>query len=98
MALRYKIALPAPGAGDVVSRELEVTISGEPSSTVDLPASAREHVLILERGANVTVTLTDVDGNDNRSIPSVPLSFVAVDLTAPPQPGPLTATNEGQDD
>lgn len=98
MALKYKIALPAPGAGDVVGRELEVIVNGEPSSTIDLPASASEHVLLLERGANVTVTLTDIDGNDNRSIPSVPLSFVAVDLTAPPQPGPLSATNEGQDD
>ncbi len=98
MALKYKIALPEPGAGDVVSRELEVTIDAGEPVIVQLPASAREHILSLERGANVTVTLTDVDGNDNRSIPSVPLSFVAVDLTAPPQPGPLTATNEGQDD
>lgn len=81
------VGLPAPGASDVVSRELSIQIGAAEPDVKSVALEASE-VTGFSGGDNetVTVSLTDIDDAGNRSEPRVQ-SFTLVDNIAPPQPG-----------
>lgn len=87
--LTFVLTLPAPGAADVVSRELVVSVNGGEAQTLSLDGAATESSeLSGEQDNSVTGTLVDIDDAGNRSEPRE-FSFVLVDNLAPPQPGEL---------
>jgi len=85
--LRYTLAIPAPGAGDVVTRELHVVVDG--SETVyTLTSDIRTWTLDLTEGSSVTIFLIDIDNIGNKSDPGELLTFAVVDTIPPPKPQP----------
>lgn len=86
MALRYKLGLQAPGAADTEQRKLHVTVNDQPEIVYDLPATAREATLDLQRDDAVSCYLVDVDSSGNVSQPSPILAFTAIDTVPPPPP------------
>lgn len=94
--LFFNLVLPAPGASDVVKRELVVSIAGADARTFELTgdATASEELSGADNDS-VVGTLVDIDDAGNRS-PAREFSFVLVDTIAPPAPGEvgLTVTRE----
>jgi len=90
---KFALVLPAPGANDVVSREVVFAINGGESVTQSLPGSAEksEEFDAIESDI-VTGTLVDIDDAvpANRSEPRV-FELVLADTIAPPQPGEVGA-------
>ena len=98
--LKFKVALPPPGAPDVVSRNLSLTIGDEETMMVTLPGSALEsEEYIRAEGTVITGSLSDVDDAGNVS-PARDFSLTLVDTIAPPMPGEvgLTVTEELPDE
>lgn len=85
--LVYKITPAAPGAADVASHEIAVTVNGVPadSPATVLPGGSFE--LQLADNDAVTLVQVDIDDAGNRSPASEPYGFTATDTIAPPQPG-----------
>lgn len=98
MALKYKVTLPAPGAGDVATRKLSITAGDNPTTTVDLPGNATSHEFTIGRDVAVSLQLVDVDSSGNASPPSPVLAFTSKDTIPPPAPGELAAELVGQED
>jgi len=86
--LIYGVALPAPGAPDVVKRTLKVTINGEAKDDVDAVGAE----IKANDGDKVSLVLVDTDDAGNESLPSAPFEFTAVDTIAPPAPGAVGVT------
>ena len=90
---KFALVLPAPGANDVVSRELVFAVNGGDPVTQALPGSAEksEEFDAIESDI-VTGTLVDIDDAtpENRSEPRV-FELVLSDTIAPPQPGEVGA-------
>jgi hypothetical protein len=89
MALVYTITLPAPGAPDVVSRELHVSLDGGTESVQPLPGNALSATVTVNEGQAVDVYLVDVDDAGNSSPNSPTLTFTASDTIPPPAPTAL---------
>jgi hypothetical protein len=87
MALVYAISAGAPVDTDVVSRELTVTINGTVSLPTTFSGAATDlGTISVDQGANVVLTLIDVDDAGNRSQPAT-VEFIAADTIPPAQPG-----------
>lgn len=85
--LKFHIALPQPGASDVVARRLTVQIGEAEAVIYDLDGKALQSETLEGQDVdNVTASLVDIDDAGNESSPSTG-SFVLVDTIAPPQPG-----------
>ena len=84
--LTYRVeAAPAVDA-DVVTRELTVTVDGNPFLTFEVPgATTVFDTFDVPQGANILVGLVDIDDAGNRSEPAVS-EFVAADTLPPSQP------------
>jgi len=93
MALIYTVTAGKPGAADVVSRELSVVVNGTAlSEPVSFGGDATDLGEVkVEQGAEVTMSLVDIDDAGNRSQPAV-VTFVATDTIAPPEPGQFGVT------
>jgi len=85
--LRYTLAIPEPGAGDVVTRELHVVVDGI-DTTYTLTPDVRSFTVDLVEGTSVSIFLVDVDNIGNRSEPGEALTFTVVDTIPPPKPLP----------
>jgi hypothetical protein len=87
--LYFVFSLPVPGAADVATRELTVSIAGADPVTVS-PAIGDTESQEFSGNDNDTIhaELVDIDDADNRSTPSV-YEGVLTDTLAPPQPGEL---------
>jgi hypothetical protein len=93
----FQVTLPAPGAADVVARELTMQVGGE--APVAVPVVVGQAVvdgLKAPQDSSVTLSLVDVDDAGNRSLPSI-FQFVAQDTLAPPQPGELGVVMTGEE-
>lgn len=87
--LKFVLTLPAPGAADVVERELVVKIGEAEPVTVFLDGKSLEsEEFSCEDNTTVTGTLVDIDDATNRSEPRS-FEFIVVDTIAPPVPGEL---------
>jgi hypothetical protein len=86
-----KLSLPVPGASDVATRLLTVTVNGgDPPILQTLLGSALvSDQLVLHDNDTVVATLVDVDGHNNHSPASAAFSFTVIDDVAPPAPGAL---------
>ena len=87
---KFALILPAPGAADVVSRELTISVNGGEPVTQTLPGSALESEQFDgNQGEIVTGSLVDIDDatpTPNRSEPRT-FEVELKDTIAPPQPG-----------
>jgi hypothetical protein len=93
----FDVLLPPPAAPDVISRELGISISGQPAEVRSLgTADTLITGLKAPQGTTVSLSLVDVDDAGNRSIPSYK-TFEALDTIPPPQPGELGITITGEE-
>lgn len=95
MALQFEVLLPSPGASDVVTRELSVTIGDAGLKVMQLPGIASSYKDEGPQDATVTVSLVDIDDVGNRS-PARERTAVLTDTIAPPQPGELAINVTGE--
>lgn len=95
--LKFKLVLPAPGASDVASRQLTVTIGTADPQTVTLdPTAIESGEYEGEDNAAVSGSLVDTDDAGNQS-EAREFSFVLTDTLAPPQPGEVGLVVTGED-
>ena len=95
--LLFKLVFPAPGAADVVSRELTTQIGEEAEVITSLPGTAMEAVgFKAADNAALKVSLVDVDDAGNRSEVREQ-TFTVVDTIAPPKPGELGVIVTGEE-
>ena len=86
MGLIYEVGLASSVSPDVVKRVLKVTVDNVETVT-EVDTSAISHVLDpVKEGANVTVSLQDVDDAGNASEWAT-ATFVAKDTLPPDTPG-----------
>ncbi len=92
--------LPATTVSDVANRELTVTVNGgdPPSSRTYLGTAILSDEWVFADGDNVSVTLVDIDGHNNRSQPSAAFVFVVTDTVPPPQPNSVGVNSVRQID
>jgi hypothetical protein len=84
---KFKLVLPPPGAADVVSRDLTVSISGGEPRVFELTGDVLEsQVLEANEGDAITGQLVDVDDAGNNSEARL-FDLILVDTIAPPLPG-----------
>ena len=87
--LSFVVVLPAPGAADVVTRELSVTIAGGTPVVINPAVYAIESQEFSGNdNDSVHLELVDVDDAGNLSTTSV-LDTILIDTLAPPQPGEM---------
>lgn len=85
--LTYSVVVGAPVDADVVARELVVTVDGVTRDTASFPGTATDLGTVdVPEGANVLMSLVDIDDAGNVSVPAT-VDFVAADTLAPGQPG-----------
>jgi hypothetical protein len=90
--LTYRVSVNAPVDGDVVSRELTVTVNGVESSVVTAAGNATDLGSVdVPQDSLVVLSLVDVDDSGNKSAPAT-VEFVALDTLAPAQPGGFNVT------
>jgi hypothetical protein len=90
--LTYNVSVNAPVDGDVVSRELTVTVNGVELMVVNALGSATDLGFVdVPQDSLVVLSLVDVDDAGNRSAPAT-VEFTAVDTLAPAQPGGFNVT------
>lgn len=90
--LVYGVSAAAPIDSDVVERRLTVdVVDGEPVTTTFGADATDLGEIRVERDAEVTLSLVDVDGSGNVSEPAT-FDFVATDTIAPVKPGEFGVT------
>lgn len=90
--LVYSISVSAPATGDVVSRQLITVIDGLAQNPVMFPPETVSFgTVVVPQGAEVILSLSDVDDAGNYSEPAV-IEFTAVDTVPPPVPGSFVVT------
>jgi hypothetical protein len=90
--LTYRVSVDAPVDGDVVSRELTVTVNGVESTVVTAAGNATDLGSVdVPQDSLVVLSLVDVDDAGNKSEPAT-VEFTAVDTLAPAQPGGFNVT------
>lgn len=95
-----KFGFKAPGASDVVQRELSVTVNGgDPPlvRTYSGPVLESDEWVFQANDALVAV-LVDIDGTGNKSPASSAFSYTVTDDIAPPAPGDITVVDKRQID
>lgn len=90
--LKYKITFPPVVASDTKDREVTTAVTKEDGTVVEptvksYPAGDASFEATFDRNDQVSLTLVDIDGSGNRSVPSEAFTFTATDTIAPPQPG-----------
>ena len=95
-----KFTLPAPGASDVNTRELTITVNGgDPPQVVNYAGNVLvTDELVFNADDSLVLVLVDIDGHGNRSSASPAFSYDVVDDVAPPQPGELAVAEKRQID
>jgi hypothetical protein len=94
--LTYRVSVTAPVDGDVVSRELTVTVNGVELTVVHAVGNATDLGSVdVPQDSRVALSLVDVDDAGNRSAPAT-VEFTAVDTLAPAQPGGFNVTLVGE--
>ena len=94
--LTYRVSVNAPVDGDVVSRELTVTVNGVESTVVTTAGAATDLGSVdVPQDALVVLSLVDVDDAGNKSPPAT-VEFTAVDTLAPAQPGGFNVALVGE--
>lgn len=95
-----RFALPAPGAPDVTTRELSVTVNSGPNPVIVpvIGAALESEEAIFNDGDLLAVVLVDIDGHGNRSQPSAVFTYTVTDTVSPPTPGDLGVSNVRQID
>lgn len=87
MALVYSISAGPPVDADVVSRELTVSIAGAAGTPATFTGTATDLGEVkAEQGAEVILSLVDIDDAGNRSEAAV-VTFTATDTIPPAKPG-----------
>jgi hypothetical protein len=90
--LVYGVSAAAPVDSDVVERRLTVdVVDGEPVTTTFSGDTTDLGEIKVERDAEVTLSLVDVDGSGNASEPAT-FEFVALDTIPPATPGEFGVT------
>jgi hypothetical protein len=89
---KYTFGLPAASAPDVAKFVVMVEVDGAVEQ-FELAATETTFARSFAPGANVNITLVDVDSAGNASQPSTPLTFTVTDTVPPPTPGPLSIQN-----
>lgn len=83
-------AFPAPGASDVVQRELSVTVNGADPPLIRTYSNVMQSdTWDFQENDSLACTLTDIDNAGNRSQPSSVFNYDVVDDVPPPQPAEL---------
>jgi hypothetical protein len=95
--LKYQLVAPEPGAPDVVSRELTITVDGVQAEVMEFAYPGDAPQFSVDDNAEVMLTLIDTDDAGNRSAPSESFTFTATDSVAPPAPGALGVTPLGEE-
>ncbi len=93
-----EFSLPAPGASDVASRELTIAMEGVDTPTVKTypPDATKTEKIEFDENSNLTLTLVDIDADNNRSQPSDPFVYKVIDDVAPPAPGAVGVSSKTQ--
>jgi hypothetical protein len=90
--LVYSVSAAAPVDSDVVERRLTVDVEDSDPVTTTFGGDATDLGEVkVERDANVTLSLIDMDSSGNASEPAS-VSFVATDTIAPVRPGEFGVT------
>lgn len=89
--LTYSIVAAPASDVDVVERLLTVTVDGESSSKAYPGDASKFDDLTVSQGANVILSLVDVDDAGNRS-GAATLAFEALDTIPPADPSGLGVT------
>ena len=78
----FKIVLPPPGASDVATRELSITVNGgDPPTVKTYPgATLLTDEVVFNADDQLVMTLVDIDGHGNRSQPSAAFSYAVVTM------------------
>jgi hypothetical protein len=95
--LRYQLVAPEPGAPDVISRELTITVNGTEDQVLEFAHPGDTPQFTVDDNAEVALTLIDTDDAGNRSTPSPTYTFTATDSVAPPAPGALGVQALGEE-
>ena len=94
--LTYQVSVGLPVSHDVVQRELSFVIDGaEPVVAVFSNDTTDLGTVNVPEGANVVLSLVDIDNAGNRSDAAV-LAFEAVDTLPPAVPGSFGVTLVGE--
>lgn len=95
-----KFGLSNPGAADVSTREMTITINSVDPPTVKTMAGSTliTEEFVFNDGDQLSVTLIDIDAHGNRSVPSAAFVYTVVDDIPPPQPGPISVAAKRQID
>lgn len=94
--LTYQVSVGLPVSHDVVQRELSFVIDGaDPVVSVFSNETTDLGTVNAPEGANVVLSLVDIDNAGNRSDAAV-LSFEAVDTLPPAVPGSFGVTLVGE--
>lgn len=90
--LKFKLTpIPAPGAPDVVRRELTVTVADGAPTLIELApdqTEATSDTFVGNDNDRVLTSLVDIDDAGNRS-PAREQEFTLTDTIAPPEPGAI---------
>lgn len=90
--LTYRVAAGPVVDHDVVTRELSVVVDGGEPVVSEFSGSATDlDLLTVPQGAEVVLSLVDIDDAGNRSDAAV-VSFVAADTIPPAAPGAFGVT------
>lgn len=103
MMLIVQGTLPPPGAADVAQREITINVTladGTVLDPVTITKGIAESVFTFAapRNATITTSQVDVDGDGNRSAPTLSGPFEAADTFPPPAPGQIGFSVVGQED
>lgn len=92
--LKYGIDLTSvpPAAADVATREIHITVAGNPETIQTVPVAQAEVEFFCNRGDAVAVYGVDIDGDGNRSPNGALNAFTATDTIPPGAPGMFGVT------
>lgn len=95
--LLFDVMLPAPGATDVVKRELTLTFEGQEPQVLELAGAATQVSSKGPQDTKLTLSLVDIDDAGNRSDARVQDALLA-DVIPPAQPGEMQIVVTGEED
>lgn len=94
--LTYSVKCDAPTDPDVESRKIKVEVGDVVLKEDTVGAAVTDFGTVdVEQGANVKISITDIDDSNNASPPLVS-AFVAADTLAPTAPTGMTVTLVGE--
>ena len=96
--IKFKVQVPSEATGDVVKREVSVTLADGSVLTGDVAGrdAAESDEFKGEQSSTVSVSVVNVDDAGNKSVPRV-AAFVLADTVAPPERGEIGITVTGEE-